>query len=429
MMKQLNINMHRSQDDQKNTGASKLFSGISGIVICTVMLFVLSFSIMISPFSLSPSYAAHDSDGALDDSAHVDDLDELLREYWVTAHQMMTEQLVATMMQQVMIIGSFFDAKHQLETQRLIQDLNTQAHKDYHPGIGMCEIGTNVRSLAATDITRMEHVKIFNKILMDREVGKRGSASYFSVQRDYDSKIRSFRKNYCDQKENNEEVEFMCKGITAPAARMGRDVDFTYLMDEAQTLDIDFRDTDITADEEDVISLSRYLFANKTFEYVAPQLLNQNQARDVLMDLRSVHAMRSVPRNSFSHLVAMKAKGSEEATPFLRNILTELGVPDPELEFFVNQNPSYFSQMEILTQKLYQRPEFYTNLYDKPANVKRTGAALQAIKLMQDRDRYESALRREMLVSVMIETKLRKQQEIVERQIFGIIPNLNRGGQ
>ena len=63
----------------------------------------------------------------------------------------MTVQLTTTGMQQIQAIGTFFDAKHQLETQRLFQTMTAQAHKDYHPSEGLCTIGTNVRSLAASE--------------------------------------------------------------------------------------------------------------------------------------------------------------------------------------------------------------------------------------------------------------------------------------
>jgi hypothetical protein len=45
----------------------------------------------------------------------------------------MTEQLSAVAMQQMEIIGTFLDAKQQLETQRLFQEMAAQAQKDYTP--------------------------------------------------------------------------------------------------------------------------------------------------------------------------------------------------------------------------------------------------------------------------------------------------------
>ncbi len=44
--------------------------------------------------------------------------------------QLMATQLTAAAMHQVMVIGAFLDAKHQLETQRLFQTMMAQAHKD-----------------------------------------------------------------------------------------------------------------------------------------------------------------------------------------------------------------------------------------------------------------------------------------------------------
>jgi hypothetical protein len=78
--------------------------------------------------------------------------------------------------------------------------------------------------------------------------------------------------------------------------------------------------------------------------------------------------------------------------------------------------------MELLTRKMYQNPTFYAALYTKPANVERTAAAMEAIKLMQDRDRFEAALRREMLLSVLLELKLRTAQEVLENEKQNFAP-------
>ena len=69
----------------------------------------------------------------------------------IPALQLFTEQMTAVSLQQAMAIGSFFDAKHQLESQRLFQELQLQAHKDYQPSTSFCAFGTNVRSLAHSE--------------------------------------------------------------------------------------------------------------------------------------------------------------------------------------------------------------------------------------------------------------------------------------
>jgi len=62
--------------------------------------------------------------------------------------------------------------------------------------------------------------------------------------------------------------------------------------------------------------------------------------------------------------------------------------------------------MEVLTKDIYQNPVFFTELYDKPANVTRKGATIRALNLMQERDLYESQLRTEAVLAVMLETML-----------------------
>ena len=74
--------------------------------------------------------------------------------------------------------------------------------------------------------------------------------------------------------------------------------------------------------------------------------------------------------------------------------------------------------MEILTKKIYQNPDFYTNLYDKPANVERKGVALQAIGLMQKFDLFKSNLRSEASLSVLLELAVIDLQKEVENE-FG----------
>jgi hypothetical protein len=96
-----------------------------------------------------------------------------------------------------------------------------------------------------------------------------------------------------------------------------------------------------------------------------------------------------------------------------------LGVPDADVDAFMGQNPSYYAQMEVLTHKIFENEGFFTNLYTTPANVARIGVALQALKLMQDRDRFESSLRREMLLSQILELQIRERQGRVLSDIQG----------
>ena len=79
-----------------------------------------------------------------------------------------------------------------------------------------------------------------------------------------------------------------------------------------------------------------------------------------------------------------------------------------------NNGFSYDGIMEVLTKKIYQDPAFYINLYDNPENVMRQKASIKAIQLMQGWDIVKALHRREMLLAMILELKLRKQQRFVE---------------
>ena len=70
-----------------------------------------------------------------------------------------------------------------------------------------------------------------------------------------------------------------------------------------------------------------------------------------------------------------------------------------------------------MTKQIFTREQFYTNLYDKPANVDRKGAAIQALNLVQNMDLFESKLRNEALLAVLVEMELEKAQAAVQNRM------------
>lgn len=62
-------------------------------------------------------------------------------------------------------------------------------------------------------------------------------------------------------------------------------------------------------------------------------------------------------------------------------------------------------------------PDFYAHLYDSPANVSRKKVAMKAIELMLDRAIYESQLRKEMSVSVLLASRLRSEHRDANKDI------------
>jgi hypothetical protein len=205
---------------------------------------------------------------------------------------------------------------------------------------------------------------------------------------------------------------------------MNRDVDYTRTVEAPYTLEMDFTQAaQKTDDSENIFALSANLYGFEVPPQIPSSLLANQEGKirldsgHLYLDLRAIAAKRSVAENSMAALAAMKSSGDPEAGKFLKKLVEELGVPQAELDKLLGKNPSYFAQMEVLTKKIYQNPVFYTELYDKPVNVTRKEAALEAIHLMQDRDIYRSLLRSEAIGSVILETMLAKEQDKVKNEV------------
>ena len=344
----------------------------------------------------------------------------------------MTEQLSAVAMQQVFSIGTFFDAKQQLETQRLFQELQNQAHKDYQPSEDFCWFGTNIRSVASSEQTGRYNALALSSMQMARHTANVNTGGAESRDQDKLMRWKQFTSTYCDPEDNNKVAGKRESGLTLACGsgggnteRINIDIDFTRLIDEPRTLNVGFfgdpadapdQSAVATPDEEDVIALGSNLYGHETLTRdVNKKYLKNKEYQHLYFALRSVAAKRGVAENSYNAIVGMKSAGRSDiedvnepkTREFLGAVMTELGVPDDEVYQIIGENPSYYAQLEILAKKIYQNPDFFANLYDKPANVQRKSVALKAIDLMLDRAIYESQLRQEMAMSVLLSSRLR----------------------
>ena len=356
------------------------------------------------------------------------------------ALQLFTEQMTAVAMHQTLTIGEFFDAKHQLETQRLFQELQVQAHKDYQPSTAFCAFGTNARSLAhAESLGRYNAIAIGQRQLA-RHLGQVNMAGSREAADDKAARWKQFSEIYCDPQDNNWLAGVANTGLISGGAdpickpkdsrttdlnRINIDIDYTRALENRRTIDIG-RPIDIGSDDEiDTQALGNNLYGHDIlFRNISRANIKEADKEKLYMSLRSIAAKRNVAENSFNNIVGLKSIGNVrgyfsntpvESYKYLAAILVELGIPENEILEYTgdfgstpeNIDFSYYNQLEILAKKIYQNPDFYANLYDKPANVKRISTALKAIELMLDRAIYESQLRQEMSMSVLLSSRLR----------------------
>ena len=406
---------------------------------------------------------------------------DIFRDRIQPALMMMAEQMTAVMMHQALIIGSFLDARHQQETVRLFQDQIARAHKDYHPSVSMCEFGTNVRSLASSERNAQFDSFALNKQFLNRQLGNlyTNAAEGPTTDRagnntsDTAGRLGQFRNNFCYLHDLNKRPGggttglFFCGTEPMEQGSVNLDIDFTRAIWTPRIINADFSDPGLSEnDHGTLVAMASNLYGHDVFQRDRATM-GLEEAQDDYLDIRAVTAKRNVAQSSFNSLVALKSRGtgddahgsssgnvpkgnSGNTADYMKMILKQLGTngewdkaalsfpSDVEESESFNRyltarseefdHISYYAQMEFLAKKLYQRPEFYTNLYDKPANLKRQNVAMQAIGLMLDRDIYDSWLRSEMLLSLILEIKVLREQEEVENSFALFDPSAPKEG-
>lgn len=344
----------------------------------------------------------------------------------------MGQQFLHDIFQQTTAVGAFMDAKNQLETQLLFQQLQAKANKDYQPSFDMCVFGTTMRSIAAADFNANQANFLLARHQQNREMQHTGTKTAEGWAADRQSRLAQFERRFCQRWDNNpvptmptSGLAMICNAGGPTSKTKNNDIDYLRTLLLPRTLDIDFSDNTITGDEQDMLAMSSNLYAHDLFDNIRNDLFAREQGQIVYMSVRSLIAKRSVAELSFNALVGMKVMGSGTSSPtgaaktalYLTALLDELGMPQAEIPLWLGDRPSYMATLEMLTKKIYQRPEFYVELYESPANVKRRSVAMQAISVMMDRDIYLSYVRAEQIMAVLLETKLIPYQEQVVNEI------------
>jgi hypothetical protein len=348
--------------------------------------------------------------------------------------QLMAEHFVTLAMYQAMAIGTMLDSKQQIETIRLFNQLTAEAMRDYQPNVGMCIFGTNIRSLAMAEQRGNYARYVLAERSKDRQTGHRNALGAEGLHYDLRARMAQLKTRYCDVQQDAGFLQNLC-GQSAEAATRNADINYTEIVDQPQTMNVDFTPDGAaanTSDEQDLFALADNLYANNLMTRLPEADFNQQQNQEKLIDTRALIAKRSVAENAFYSIVGMKAQGSVAVDPdspatvklasadtasYMKVLLAQLGVPAADMDNLIGTAPSYFAQMNVLTKLIYQRPEFYTDLYDTPANVERKSASMLAIQLMQNFDIWDSSLRQEEMLSVWLELDLKKYQNDIQDKI------------
>ncbi len=347
---------------------------------------------------------------------------------FVRAFMAMTQQLTTVMVQQAQIFGAFLDAKHQLERQRWIQEKAAEAHRDYHPSQQICFYATFSQEFTNLMRRTRYNARALNSYFLNRDLGPSvagdqslGAGAPAGPSQDFRTRLEQYRSTYCDVDFNSAEgQDFMCDG--GPAGLINNDVDYTRL-DTIYTLDLNFEEAANTQDETDVLAMGKNLFAHELMPRPSPSdVLDepndiQVEGARALLDMRSIYAMRSVLRDSFAQIQAMRGNSAGLTTAYITSYLEDMGMDAFAIADMIGPNPSERGLLSVMMNTMYQHPDFYTQTYDTGANVERVRTAMQMIENIGARKQFETARRNEMVWTMILEARLRKAQNDLDAEV------------
>jgi hypothetical protein len=331
----------------------------------------------------------------------------------------LSDQTIKAMSWESSTIGRFMDAQNQLGSMQALQEMNAKSTNSYATSTSLCQFGSLTKSLAASEAKAKANQIVLAERSQNRQLGHNNMASQTGSQGDRMARLAQFQAKFCDKSDFNGGMKDLCSGAP-PDTMLNLDIDFARAVDAKKTLNVDFTNAAKTNDEEAVIALASNLYAHETFDRMGAGGLKDSNAKDnrtTYLDQRSIVAKRSVAENSFNAWVGKKAEGEAGSKTYIEAVLKSLGVPAADLPKYLGDKPSYDAQMEVLTKKVFQDPAYYANLMDNPANVQRQYASLQAFGLMQQRDIFETILRSEMLLSLIVEMEVSKFQDDVQNRL------------
>jgi hypothetical protein len=223
------------------------------------------------------------------------------------------------------------------------------------------------------------------------------------------ARMNNFITFYCDVQDSDNALNTFCGDAATNNQRFNADISFARTFDQSPSLNINIRNPDLRNEEQSLMALAYHLYQHEIPERATDLgtrgIGNQNH----ILYQRSYQALNSLAFNSFAAQAALKAQSAQGAAPSIRALLTGLGMENTATARGLGTNPSYDAQMEVLTKRLYQDPQFLINLTGTRANLGRQNAMMDSIDVMQDRDIYNAILRSELLLSALVDLEARKQ--------------------
>lgn len=322
--------------------------------------------------------------------------------------QAQADQFRDIVLNSALLIGVFIDGTAMNYSLNKMNAAKSRTLRDYNVSEQICKFGTLSRSLAASDAKMGANQAALSAINMTRIMEGIGGIAETGTGDDIRNRRNYVATNTCNPSDNNNSMSAICLPANDPGLKpknYDADMDYTAAVESKPSLNVDFTTGTQTEEGDAILALSYNLYGHKLWMKAVEK---EEAQRDKTVETNSksyfVAARRNAAANSFAAIVAMKASGSGGSDAYMLGALQNLGLSSADATSFAGSgHASYFAQMEMLTKKLYQTPSFYANLMESPANVRRTTAAMEAMDLAQTRDLYNSSIRSEALMAILLD--------------------------
>lgn len=327
--------------------------------------------------------------------------------------QVLTDQLAGVSPAAMSSLGMITDGAQTQTTQRRLQKLKAESVNRNRPNLKMCSVATMTKGLTnSEDNGRVFSASLSNN-MKTRFLGGENTQGADGVDSDKRARWNMFVSQYCDPDSENGALGEQCQNIDP--ANFDKDVDFARLVGGADTI--------AAEDTHAVTLMASYLYGHdiprNRFKGNSIDPKKNSRNYELYEQMRSIMAMRSIAANSFQSVVALKSEGpeeTEEEKSRRQSTMIEMGYSSDFIANSMKASPSYVGRMNLMQDALFHNPGFYIDNISSPEHVSQTMTAMKAIENMYMDRLAESLKRQELLNSVWLELKLRKEQSDITRK-------------
>ncbi len=334
-------------------------------------------------------------------------LDQFVTDLVEPALKKKTQQISQNDQQESNAIGAIQDARAANDQATEIGVAQADTALDYapHPFIGQMATYTRGLALSSEAIRQSRLLR-----------GAAGTADLLAASGTLSAKgggaVEDWRlKNLKDLYVDPEQQGGYLRELVGGDQRVNRDLDIAKTLMGRETLDINFEDSTLTEDERDFLALKENLLPSDAMENSRMRDLGTTEANLTdLPALLSLTARREMIDRTINTIAGQRAQGSDVSTQEMQALLRQLGYSDdsPEMKD-VSGKASYEAHMDILTRRVFQNPNMYSNLIANPVALRRILVSQNAVRNMQQFDIYASTTRAEDLTAMWAWLETRQQ--------------------